>query len=54
MGESLREAAVLFLVFGLLEKLLDDRLRLSWAAGIAMISFGVLILGILVERRRRS
>lgn len=51
-AEFLREAAVLVLVFVPLE-LYRHGLTWGWLAGIIGFSFGLLIAGIVLERKRR-
>lgn len=52
LGDFLRDAAVLVLVFALLDKVMAQRLTLWWVCGTIAISGLLLILGILLERWR--
>ena len=54
VGEFLREAAVLVLVFGFLDQLADGKpLGAVWTGFILLISGLSLTLGILFERERK-
>ena len=55
IGEFLREAAVLVLVFGLLDRWLrNDRGPMTWGYGLSVLGASMFLLasGILVERVR--
>ena len=55
LGEFLREAAVLVLVFGFLDQFSSGRpLNAIWTAFILLVSGLSLALGILFERERRE
>ena len=55
VGEFLREAAVLVLVFGFLDQLSKGQpLDATWSAFILLVSAFSLTLGILFERERRE
>jgi hypothetical protein len=51
VSEYFREAAVLVLVFALLDKLISPQgVSVDWIIGTILVSFGLLIAGIIVER----
>jgi hypothetical protein len=51
VSEYFREAAVLVLVFALLDKLISpDGVSVEWILGTILVSFGLLIAGIIIER----
>ncbi len=52
-SDFLREAAVLILVFGFLEKIAkSSEISLDYAENVFAISFGLFILGVIAEYRR--
>ncbi len=55
IGEFLRDAAVLVLVFALLDRVISPTgVSVGWAIGVALVSGLLLFLGILVERGRKE
>lgn len=51
VSEYFREAAVLVLVFALLDKLIGpEGLSIDWILGTILVSFGLLVAGIIIER----
>ncbi len=53
LGEFCREAAVLVLIFALLDKMISpDGLTVSWASSVCAGSAALLALGVFIERAR--
>jgi hypothetical protein len=53
LGDVLREAGVLVLVFGLLDEAITDRpLRVWWVAATLGVAGALLASGMILERRR--
>ena len=51
VGEYFREAAVLVLVFAMLDKLISpDGLSIDWILVTILASFGLLVAGVILER----
>jgi hypothetical protein len=53
IGEFLREAAVLVLVFGFLERIVTENLTWIWAVAVVGVSGLVLANGVLIESWRK-
>ena len=53
VAHDFREFALLWLVFSMLDKLINDSLTTSWVAGNAAFGFAVWLFGAYLEFRRR-